>query len=172
MIESCTDREGHSLRFLVWKALKQYRTASLWQFLYDRDVIVRSAAARELQIRGGKFVYEQTKTLLKHDSKDIRELAAFILGQLGTPRLPFKTASTRDLLMLLKIEKNTTVRATAVCSLGQLHATKALPTIISSANDPSPAVRGKCGVCARNDLFRKAKNYLDTNDGPIEKISV
>jgi len=142
MIEVGTDYEGHSLRLLVWQASKQYRTAALWQFLYDRDVIVRSATARELQIRGGKLVYEQTKKLLKDDSKTIRELAAFILGQLGTPKRPFKTASTRDLLRLIKFEKNATVRATSICSLGQLKATKALATIISFSHDPSPAVRG------------------------------
>lgn len=142
MIESSTDRDGHSLRHLVWKGLKQYQTKALFQFLNDRDVIVRSAVARELQIRGGKLVFEQTKRLLQSDNSNIRELAAFILGQLGTPKRPFKAESTRLLVKHLESETNAIVRATAICSLGWLHATKAVKSILIFAKDPSPSVRG------------------------------
>ena len=142
VIEVGTDREGHSLRLLVWQGLKQYSTKALFQFLYDRDAIVRSATARELQIRGGKLVFEKTMRLLTSDSKNIRELAAFIHGQLGTPKRPFKAESTKLLLQLLHSETNASVRASAICSLGSLHATRASRKIASFAKDPSPSVRG------------------------------
>jgi HEAT repeat protein len=141
MIEVGTDREGHSLRHLVWQGLKQCRTKVLFQFLHDRDVIVRSASARELQIRGGKLVFKETAQLLESDNKNIRELAAFILGQLGTPKRPFKAKSIRLLLRLLQSETNAVVRATAITSLGHLMARNAVEYVVSFAGDPSPSVR-------------------------------
>ena len=54
MIDVGTDREGHSVRMLVSAALRAYPTATLFQFLEDRDVIVRSLAARQLQLRAGR----------------------------------------------------------------------------------------------------------------------
>ena len=142
MIEVSTDREGHSLRHLVWQGLKQYPTKALFQFLHDPDVIVRSATARELQIRGGKRVFKETIRLLRSDSKNICELAAFILGQLGTPKRPLKVKFTKILLQLLDSETNVMVRATAIGSLGWLQATGAARKIVSFAKDRSPAVRG------------------------------
>lgn len=145
MIDISTDRDGHSLRLLVWLGLRRFPTLALFQFLSDPDVIVRSATARELQIRGGKRVFEKTKQLLVSDKKNLRELAAFILGQLGTPKRPFKAESTQLLLQLLRSETNATVRATAIDSLGWLHTTRAIKNIVSFAKDRSPAVRGSVG---------------------------
>jgi len=142
MIEVSTDRNGESLRMLVWTGLKQFPTQALFQFLSDPNVIVRTATARELQIRGGKRVFETTRQLLASDKKNMRELGAFILGQLGTPKRPFKKQSTNLLLGILRSESNATVRATAICSLGDLHAIRAIKIIVAFANDPSPSVRG------------------------------
>jgi HEAT repeat protein len=142
MIDSSTDRDGHSLHLLVWLGLRRFPTLALFQFLSDPDVIVRSAAARELQIRGGKRVFERTRQLLVSEKKNLRELAAFILGQLGTPKRPFKQESTHLLLKVLRSETNAAVRATAISSLGQLRATGSIKHIIGFAYDKTPSVRG------------------------------
>jgi HEAT repeat protein len=142
VIDVGVDREGHSLRQLVWQALKACPTIALFQFLEDRDVIVRSAAARELQLRGGRAAFERARQLLTSRGTTIREMGAFLLGQLGTPKRPYKKKSTKLLLGLLRAESNPVVRATAITSLGQLKAVEALRQITAFSKDRSPAVRG------------------------------
>src|SRR4030095_1498035 len=135
MIDIGTDRNGHSLRMLTSEALKAYPTAMLFQFLEDRDVIVRSLAARHLQLRGGKDVFDYARQLLLSKRAPSREVAAFLLGQLGTPKRPFRVQSTRLLVDLLKSEANSQVRAAAIASLGQLRAINAVERVLSYAND-------------------------------------
>ena len=141
MIDVGTDRKGHSLRMLTSDALKAYSTRKLFQFLEDRDVIVRSSAARHLQLRGGKDVFDFARQLLSNKRAPSREVAAFLLGQLGTPKRPFRTESTKLLIDLLKSETDVQVIAAAIASLGQLRAINAVQQLISYANDRSPAVR-------------------------------
>jgi len=157
MIEISADREGHSLRFLVWQGLKKCSTMTLFQFLEDGDVIVRSTAARELQLRGGQNVFDRTGQLLQSKSKTTRELAAFVLGQLGTPKRPYKKESTKLLMKLLRSETNAVVRATAISSLGDLKAIEALPLIIKYAKDPSPSVRGSVAFAIGMTYSEKSK---------------
>jgi hypothetical protein len=90
MTDDSADRAGHSLRTLVWQALRLYRTDLLYQFLCDKDVIVRTIAARELQTRGTRKVYEYVSRHANDKSTVMREISAFVLGQLGTPDRPFR----------------------------------------------------------------------------------
>ena len=141
MIDGGTDRKGCSLRMLVSEALRAYPTSALFEFLEDRDVVVRSAAARKLQLCATREVFNRASQLLKSDRVATREVAAFLLGQLGTPRRPYKGESAGLLMQLLDSEKNTQVRAVAITSLGQLKATDTLDRIIAFSNDRSPSVR-------------------------------
>jgi len=142
MIESGVDREGHSLRLLVWQGLKGFSTDALFQFLGDRDVIVRSITAKELQVRGGRKVFDHASHLLTRKRMYQRELGSFLLGQLGTPKRPFKQQSIKLLLNSLKSETNAIVRTMIITSLAQLKAADAINTVVSYVNDRSPGVRG------------------------------
>ena len=51
------DGSSSTLRLLVWQALKSYPTEALLKLLGDDDFIVRTAVARELQVRGGSEVH-------------------------------------------------------------------------------------------------------------------
>lgn len=122
MIDIGVDKPGHALRALVSDAVKKYSIAGLFGLLHDRNVIVRSAAARELQVRGTLAVFKKAKELLEDSESTARELGAFILGQLGTPTRPFRGRSITLLGDLLKKEKSPSVIATTLASLGHLKA--------------------------------------------------
>ena len=142
MIDSGGDPKGRSLRHLVWRGLKEYPTVAILQFLEDPEVIVRSEAARRLHLRPERRVFDRAAQLLRSERVYKREIAAFVLGQLGTPKRPYKNLSTKALLHSLKSERNPVVRATIITALGQLKAAEALEMIVPFAKDRSPAVRG------------------------------
>jgi HEAT repeat protein len=134
------DREGHSLRVLIYQALEGYPTKSLLPFLRDRSAIVRTAAARHLQIRADSEVFEHAMQLVDSSTRQDREIAAFILGQLGTPDRPFKAASIAPLEKLCADAAHE-VRVAALAALGHLGASAAAQSIRRARRDSHPDVR-------------------------------
>lgn len=104
---------------LVAQALRDYPDKSLLKLISDEDRIVRTAAARQLQMNGGKHVFNEVESSLNDERDFVREISAFILGQLGTPDRPFKDQSIPHLKRLLRDPSND-VRATAVSAIGHL----------------------------------------------------
>ena len=113
------DVSKSTIRLLAFQALKHWPTKPLFCLLYDDDVIVRSAAARELHGRGEAETFERLKGCLADSRHYVREICAFTLGQLRTPEMPFREESI-PLLMELLDDTDTEVRATAVSSFGHL----------------------------------------------------
>ena len=97
-----SDVQNSTIDLLVFQALKQYPTNALVPMLEDKDVIVRSAVARELQIRGGDEVFIAAQKLGASERHESREIAAFLLGQLSTPTLPYLEQSVPLLKVHLK----------------------------------------------------------------------
>ncbi len=141
MIDISVDRAGHSLRMLVWEALRGYRTDRLFRFLRDKDIIVRSVAARELQLRGTRKVFDHVAKLAGDKSPMAREMSAFALGQLGVPKYPFRVSSAAILSRLACTDASASVRSAAVSSLGHLKANRSLGIVIEAAQDPAATVR-------------------------------
>lgn len=113
------DSSSSLLRLLASQALKFWKNEGVIKLLTEDDVIVRTAAARELHLRKEKMIYENVLHLCKDDRAYVREIAAFTLGQLGTPFYPFKTESFPILCELLN-DSNYEVRATSASALGHL----------------------------------------------------
>ncbi|WP_020396839.1 HEAT repeat domain-containing protein [Thiolinea disciformis] len=113
------DPSNDTLNLLVWQALKQWDTEVLFTLLKEKNALIRTAAARELQIRGGESVFKETINLISSNSEVLREMAAFILGQLGTPLYPYKYESLPILLSLVT-DSNADVRAATAAALGHL----------------------------------------------------
>jgi hypothetical protein len=104
---------------LVQQALCQWPVDGLLRLLRENDVIVRTAAARELQLRGGEEVFKEMQKFVESKSSRNREIGAFILGQLGTPVLPYAEKSLSILSCLLS-DTDSEVRATAASACGHL----------------------------------------------------
>jgi HEAT repeat protein len=141
---------------LVAQALRQYRPAMLLQFLEDGDAIVRSAAARELQLRPSRGVFGRARRLLANDQSISREVGAFILGQLGTPSRPYLRASVPLLLKLIQSESDAQVRGVALSSLGHLKAKAAIGRLTALHTDPSPFVRANLAIAIGSAYARSA----------------
>jgi HEAT repeat protein len=140
MIDPSVDQPGHSLRTLVWQALRTYRTEHLFPFLLDRDVIVRTIAARELQVRGTLQVFEHVIQLAGQDRHVAREVAAFVLGQLGLSKRPYRNRSFPVLAKLAE-DAHPSVRSAAIASLGHLRLPRSLPAVVQAAQDRVAPVR-------------------------------
>ncbi len=148
------DGSSSTLRLLAWQALRSYPTDSLLRLLDDDDYVVRTAVARELQTRSGSDVYQWAIDKVTSERIASREIAAFILGQLGTPELPFRATSI-PALMRLASDNDTEVRSAAIAGLGHLRADEAVDIIIAASQDSSNLVRG-CAVAALGHLTSSA----------------
>ncbi|PTR26300.1 HEAT repeat protein [Luteibacter sp. OK325] len=135
-----------TVRLLVFEAIRSYPSDALLLMLDDEDTIVRMAVARELQVRGEKKAFDHA-LLRCDDLRDfVREIAAFTLGQFGTPTYPFRSESIPKLAELAVHDPSFEVRATAVASLGHLHAEESMQVLLESANDPEADVRAMAAV--------------------------
>lgn|GEM_PF-892136 len=135
-----------TLELLVFEALRSYPSDALLHMLDDESTIVRTAVARELQVRGERTAFDYV-LLLCDDSRDfVREVAAFTLGQFGTPTYPFRSECIPRLAEMAAHDASFDVRATAVASLGHLHAEESMQVLLESANDSEADVRAMAAV--------------------------
>lgn len=143
MIDSF-DTESETLRILVHQALKLYKTKPLLKLLFDDHIIVRTAVARELQMRGERIVFNFVTKHLKDKKENVREICSFTLGQLGLLKKPFKSQSLPLLLLLLR-DRSAAVKSAAAAALGHL-CSDTMPisvekALIGTAKDKSSDVR-------------------------------
>lgn len=87
------DASDDRLRLAVARATMLYDDDELLACLADPEPILRTAAARRLHVRGTRRIFDHVLTLADHPRHDLREIAAFILGQLGMPDYPYADAS-------------------------------------------------------------------------------
>lgn len=156
MIDIGVDRDGESLRMLVAQALRAYSIDSLHLFLEDRNALVRSAAARQVQIQGSEKSFKYAIDLLADKRAFVREIGVFILGQHGTPHYPYKSESVPLITERLVSDKSAAVRAAAAAALGHLKAYDALEFLIDAATDKSTDVRS-CVAFALSGMKRRAR---------------
>jgi HEAT repeat protein len=114
------DPSSSTSRLLAWEALRKYPTKALINLLDDPEIEVRTLAARELQLRGGRNLLNLGAEMLASRSPARRALGAFLLGQLGAPRLPFATKTGELFERLLAREKSRDVVEVALYALGHV----------------------------------------------------
>jgi hypothetical protein len=114
------DGSSSTSRLLIWQALKEYSTKALLPLLNDKEAIVRTAVAREFQVRGGSAVWRLAKGLSNSRRKHDRVMGLFILSQLGTPSLPYQQQSFDLIDSLLRRERSSEVIEEALYAIGHL----------------------------------------------------
>lgn len=140
------DFSTSTVRLLVWQALKLYSTDSLVPMLEDEDSVVRTAVASELQLRGERTAFDQVLHRCDDPRDFVREIAAFTLGQFGTPNYPFRLESIPKLCEMADRDVSVDVRASAVAALGHLHARESLKVLLEAARDAEVDVRAMAAV--------------------------
>jgi HEAT repeat protein len=135
------DISDSTLRFILWRALQSYSTQELLDLLLDEDPIVRTAAAKQLHLRSEPSIFNKAYELSLHQRDEVREISAFVLGQLGTPNQPYKERSIPILIALLNNDSSHEVRAAAAAALGHLNANQATADLLKAARDPNDDVR-------------------------------
>ncbi len=113
------DASASTLRLLIGQALKSWNIDAVLRLIVDDDYIVRTAAARELHLRGDQHIFDEVIKLISDKRPYVREISVFVLGQLGTPSIPFKDKSYPIVLRLLK-DKIPDVRMAAAAALGHM----------------------------------------------------
>jgi HEAT repeat protein len=154
MIDAIDSTES-TLRHILWNALKGYSSEELFNLVKDRDYIVRTAAAKQLQLRPSLIVFNYVKKLCDTEVESNREIGAFILGQLGTPDLPYKSESLAILNRLIS-DDSTDVKSAAIAACGHLGNTGLIDDeaiiegILRSINDKDKDVRISCAfaICS------------------------
>lgn len=141
MLDSDDETEKLS-RYFVRKGMSDCSTSELINLLTDGDQIVRSSAGFLLHISGGDSEdFNRIVGLASHADAYVREVAAYVLGQFGTPDYPFRALSV-PLLSRMAHDMDDEVRLSAISSLGHLRGDDAWDAILSAATDTSPDVRG------------------------------
>ncbi|WP_082124159.1 HEAT repeat domain-containing protein [Lysobacter capsici] len=143
------DFSKSTLRLLVYQALKFYSLDSLHSLINDSNAIVRSAVARELQVRGDESTFDFLLSLVNDPRKSAREICAFALGQLGTPNYPFRE-KTLPLLASLAQDLSFEVRSAAISGLGHLRANECIDILVTAADDVSAVVRASAAAALGN----------------------
>lgn len=138
------DASESTLRWLVNRALKELSTDRLLELMIDHDYVVRTCVARELHMRSDKSIFDKTKNYLNDERDEVREISAFVLGQLGTPNYPYRKETLKLLVEMLK-DGSAEVRSAASSSLGHLSYDE-MPKEVENAllclsSDPDKEVR-------------------------------
>jgi hypothetical protein len=114
------DLSASTSRLLIWPALKTYSVKALIPMLSDPEIEVSTTAARLLQVRGDRAVWGLARKLCDAESIRERVIGLFILGQLGTPRLPYKSQTLDLIASLLSHRQPTIIVEQALYSIGHL----------------------------------------------------
>lgn len=138
------DLSESTLRLLASQALKKWPDKAVINILTDDDYVVRTLAARELHMRRDNEIFAKIVELSHSEKPEVREICAFVLGQLGTPDMPFKEQAVPDLLRLLT-DNNVDVRAASAAAIGHAFVS-GMPNSVEkalydAANDSESLVR-------------------------------
>lgn len=161
------DSSTSTLRLLLQQALGNWDTKALLGIALDEDAMVRTAVARELHTRGTRDVFVFALNHMSDEADTTREIAVFLLGQLGTPSYPYRTESLRPLTERLA-DSSSDVRSAAAAALGHLCHDE-MPSdvetaLLDLAGDAEPTVRScvayALGNSSGDDAVRRKLEQL------------
>lgn len=139
------DASDDRLRLAVARAVHEYGEDELFDCIADPDPIIRTTAARALHVHGSRAVFDRVLPLTRHPRHDMREVAVFVLAQLGTPKRPYADQTFPALLPLLN-DPYWEVRRAAAQAVGCLSWVVPIPAdirdrLLALATDEAADVR-------------------------------
>jgi len=112
--------KDNSYDILAARGMMHSKEDDVYNFLGDKDYRVRTLAAQTIQTHfPTEKSFNMAKKMIMSNDASKQELGAYILGQLGTPNMPFWKESIPLLLELLK-SNNTEVVASTLHALSHL----------------------------------------------------
>lgn len=141
IMSSTEDEQVEQRRFELWEAMRKHGLEELHAALRSKEEDRRFTAAQELQLRGQRATFDLVRSLAASREASQREIAAFTMGQLGTPNHPYLAESVPILRTLLTTDSDPKVRAAAAAALGHLRADDAFEYLREATRDQSPDVR-------------------------------
>ncbi|MCL1620316.1 HEAT repeat domain-containing protein [Ralstonia pseudosolanacearum] len=154
-MSSIEDARGEQRRFEMWEAMRKLGLEDLHLALYSKDEDRRFIAAQELQLRGERATFDFVKGLAASREASQREIAAFTMGQLGTPNHPYLVESAPILAELLVMDSDPKVRAAAAAALGHLRADDGFDQLCQATRDQSSDVRSNAAFALGEFAHRK-----------------
>ena len=142
------DLSNSTSRLLIWQALRKYPTKALLPMLQDKEPVVRTSVARELQMRGGATAWRFAKDLCKSRKTHDRVIGIFIISQLGTPRLPYQQESLDLINSMLSRERSSEVVRECLYAIGHLRKGKPLNNEKMAQRIKNISVRAHSGLSA------------------------
>jgi len=105
---------------LAWQGMEQANLKKLFSYLKDNDYRVRTLASQAIQIKYSTKKSFHFLIKMLHSFNHIeREIGAYTLGQLGTPKMHFAKETLPFLYKLLN-DKNEEVLVATISAIGHL----------------------------------------------------
>jgi HEAT repeat protein len=166
------------LRFILLQTLQSHSEEHLFELVLEEDIVLRTAAARELHTRATSKTFEFAVQLVHSPRFGEREIAAFILGQLGSPVRIFHQESLKLLLGLID-DPYYEVRATAAGAIGFIAVgiDEQIPDVVDSLvrlkTDKHDSVRASLAYALAFLRFDKSNDCLismiDDNSAEVQE---
>ena len=118
MTKSDYESRHWAAKMKLWKEYKTLSTKKLISIVKEGTTLHRQVAAMEMQCRGGDDVIKYAMNLCSNKNYKLREIGAFVLGQVAIPDRQMLLEVVNLLMSLAKREKSIRVRYTAIYSVG------------------------------------------------------
>lgn len=135
------------LEFLAWRYVDTLPDKQVFELLFNEEDKVRETAGRVIQQRATDFLFEKVCALQHEPKAYLREICAFILGQIQFSRLEQQN-KILEILVHLAQDKRIRVKATALQSFGYFYTWHEIPVTneilnltLANSKHPSASVR-------------------------------
>lgn len=105
---------------LAWCYMKTLTDESLFQLLDSDEDVVRTLASMTIQLRATDFLFHQVLTLQDAKPYYLREVCAYILGQIKVDKIEY-LRQIPEVLFKLSQDKRLLVKRAAICALGHFY---------------------------------------------------
>lgn len=137
------------LKILAQKYVESLTDEQVFQLAFNPEYDVRIIVGRVIHLRGTDYLFEKTCTLQHEEKAYLRELCAFVLGQIKVSKLE-QIQQIPNILFALAQDKRIQVKESAIYAFGHFYCRHAeeipvsneiLSMILSNSKHPSTSIR-------------------------------